>query len=72
METQRKLPKPQIELPKGDEARLTELLRWLAPKIQVYNANGKKSDRFCALCGVCRRLRTPCRHAEVWEFLDEH
>ena len=47
-----------------------ELLRWIAPKIIVRDGNGKRSQRMCILCPRARALRIPCRHAEIFAFLD--
>ncbi len=44
------------------------LLRWVADKIVVRNANGKYSEKFCLLCPQARLKREPCRHAQIWEM----
>lgn len=53
----------QLEAEAGRKA--LELLRWLAPKLVVRNANGVRSDKFCALCMISRRRGVRCRHDEI-------
>jgi len=61
-------------------AALEDLLRWVAPKIRVRNANGLMMDNKCALCSRTSRERvqrngywvtehSPCRHEEIFAFL---
>ena len=59
---------------------LQDLLRWLAPKIRVRNANGLMMERKCVLCtrtgservqsnGMWITRAAPCRHAEIFKYL---
>jgi hypothetical protein len=47
-----------------------DLIKWIAPLIQVVDGNGKKTQRFCGLCAVARRAHKPCRHAEIFAYLE--
>ena len=45
-----------------------DLLRWVGTVIKTRNANGKKSNLFCRLCGPSKQLKLKCRHTEVWQL----
>src|SRR5215469_1971929 len=58
------------------------LLRWIAYLIQVRDGNGRRSSKMCLLCNRLPRTRImkhghpvtvhePCRHEELWAFLNE-
>lgn len=68
---------PNYELNKHSREDLIDLIKWVGPLIRMRDANGKVTDRFCLLCGRGgyikeggRAKRVPCRHAEIWAFLE--
>jgi hypothetical protein len=57
-----------------ENARLRDLLAWVAPRIRRRNANGMESDSLCLLCvmGIPEFKRQPCRHAEIFALAKEN
>jgi len=72
----------QESILRGRIKDLEDLLRWVAPLIQVRDANGRLNPHMCLLCtrlgsrraehnGHIIARREPCRHLEIYDFLGE-
>jgi hypothetical protein len=61
------LPEQQID---EGPTEVHSLLRWVAERIVVRNVNGKRSDKFCALCKEARRRHEVCKHSQIWAITD--
>jgi hypothetical protein len=45
-----------------------DLIQWVGRTIVTRNANGRQSDKFCALCQKSKLHKEPCRHAAIWRL----